>query len=86
MERCVHKRLYNYVTVNRILTPLQSGFVHGDSTTYQLLDIYHTFCEAVDRGKEVRAGFCDVSKAFERVWRRGLLYKLSGIGCSDEGL
>ena len=34
MERCVHKYLYNYVISNHILTPLQSGFVHGDSTTY----------------------------------------------------
>ena len=52
MERCVHKRLYNYVMVNHILTPLQSGFIQGDSTTYQLLHTYHTFCEAVDCGKE----------------------------------
>ena len=86
MERCLHKRLYNYVTVNRILTPLQSGFVQEDSTTYQPLHTYHTFCEAIDRGKEVRAIFCDISKAFDRVWYRGLLHKLSGIGCSDEFL
>ena len=86
MERCVHKRLYNHIIVNRILTPLQSGFVQGDSTTYQLLHTYHTFCEAVDRGKEVRAVFCDISKTFDRVWHRGLLHKLSGIGCFDEVL
>ena len=55
MERCVHKRLYNYVTVNHILTLLQSGFVQGDSTTFQLLHTYHILCEAVDCGKEVRA-------------------------------
>ena len=67
MERCVHKRPYNYVTANHILTPL-------------------TFCEAVDCGKEVRAVFCDISKAFDRVWHRGLLHKLSGICCSDKVL
>ncbi|MEW8548405.1 MAG: reverse transcriptase family protein, partial [Candidatus Thiodiazotropha sp.] len=83
MERCVHKSLYNYVTVNGILSPLQSGFIRGDSTTYQLIHTYHSFCEAVDRGKEVRTVFCDISKAFDRVWHRGLLHKLSGIGCSD---
>ena len=83
MERCVHKHLYNYVIVNDLLTPLQSGFKHGDSTNFQLIHTYHSFCEAVDIGNEVRAVFCDVSKAFDRVWHRGLLYKLSCIGCSN---
>ena len=83
MERCIHKYLSNYITVNDILTPLQSGFRHGDSTTNQLLHTYHTICEAVDKGKGVRAVFCDISKAFDRVWHKGLLFKLRTIGCSD---
>ena len=37
MERCVHKYLYNYIIETAILTPFQSGFVRGDSTTNQLL-------------------------------------------------
>ena len=83
MERCVHKHFYNYLVQYQQLTPLQSGFIRGDSTTYQLLHTYHTICEAVDRGKEVRVVFCDISKAFDRVWHRGLLHKLKGIGCSE---
>ena len=83
MELCIHKYLYNYITVNGILTPLQSGFRHGDSTTNQLLHTYHTICEAVDKDKELRAVFCDISKAFDRVWHKGLLFKLRTIGCSD---
>ena len=83
MERCIHKHLYNYLLEHQILTPFQSGFVQGDSTTYQLLHTYHAFCNAVDSGKEVRAVFCDISKAFDRVWHRGLIHKLSGIGCSE---
>ena len=39
------------------------------------------FCEAVDKGKEVQAVSCDISKAFDRVWHKGLLHKLRGIGC-----
>ena len=27
--------------------------------------------------------FCDISKAFDRVWQRGLLFKLESIGISD---
>ena len=83
MERCVHKHLYNYMVTNQLLTPLQSGFRECDSTTNQLLHTYHTICEAVDKGKEIRAVFCDISKAFDRVWHKGLLYKLRCMGCSN---
>lgn len=82
MERCVHKYTYNYINQHNLFTPLQSGFLPGDSTTYQLIHTYHTFCEAVDKGKEVRAVFCDISKAFDRVWHKGLLYKLACFGIS----
>ena len=54
----------------------------GDSTVNQLTDLYNTFCHALDEGKEVRAIFCDISKAFNRVWHKGLLYKLSSNGIS----
>ena len=92
--RAMKVKLWNAVSTNtsitvishQLLTPFQSGFVQGDSTTYQLLHTYHTFCEAVDSGKEVRAVFCDISKAFNRVWHKGLLHKLRGIGCSENVL
>ena len=73
MERCVHKHLFNHISRNNLLTTFQSGFIPGDFTTNQLLHIYHTFYEAVDNGKEVRVVFCDISKAFDRVWHKGLL-------------
>ena len=57
MERCVHKYLYNYIIDHQILTPFQSGFTSGASTTYQLLLTYHTFCNAVDCGKESGQSF-----------------------------
>ena len=82
---CFYQKVQNSPKICYI-SALLSGFVQGDSTTYQLLHTYHTFCGAVDRGKEVQAVFCDISKGFDRVWHRGLLHKLSGIGCSDEVL
>ena len=48
----------------------------------QLVSIYHSFCLALDEGKEVRAVFCDISKAFDRVWHEGLLFKLRESGIS----
>ena len=58
----------------------------AQATTYQLLHTYHTFCEAIDNGKEVRAVFCDITKAFDRVWHKGLLHKLRCLGVSDQVL
>ncbi|MEW8543133.1 MAG: reverse transcriptase family protein, partial [Candidatus Thiodiazotropha sp.] len=84
MERCIHKYVYNYCITNNIFTPYQSGFIKGDSTTYQLLDLYNSFCEAVDSGKEVRVIFCDISKAFDRVWHAGLIHKLKCIGITGK--
>ena len=46
MQRCVHKHLYNYVIDSDLITPLQSGFKHGDSINFQLIHTYHLFCEA----------------------------------------
>ena len=34
----------------------------------------------MDEGKEVRVIFCEISKAFDMVWNRGLLKKLESIG------
>ena len=42
MERCVHKHIINY---NSLLTPFQSGFIQGDSITFQLLHTYRSFLE-----------------------------------------
>ena len=69
-----------------MLSTLQSGFIPGDSTVNQLTFLYHIFCEALDAGKEVRAVFCDISKAFDRVWHAGLIHKLEAAGATGEVL
>jgi hypothetical protein len=58
----------------------QSGFTKGDSAIYKLINITNEFGKALDEGKEVRVIFCDLCKAFDRVWHRGLLKKLESIG------
>ena len=82
LEKIVHKYVFNFLNDHHVITTLQSGFVPGDSTVNQLVDIYNTFCQALDEGKEVRAIFCDISKAFDRVWHKGLLFKLHSVGIS----
>ena len=79
-EKAIFKHVHNFLLDNLIIPPLQSGFTRGDSTVNQLLDIYNTFCRALDQGKEARAVFCDIRKAFDRVWHRGLIAKLKHYG------
>ena len=63
------------------MSTLQSGIIPNDSITNQLTHLYHIFCEAVGDDKEVRVVFYDISKAFDRVWHKGLMHKLESIGC-----
>ena len=80
MEKCIFTHLYNYFNRHNVITSLQSGFRPGDSTINQLLSITDDLGRVLDSGKEVRVIFCDVSKAFDRVWHEGLLYKLTSYG------
>ena len=82
MERCVYKHVYNHLIENDILTQNQSGFTRGDSAVNQLVNISNDFGKALDNGKEIRVVFCDISKAFDRVWHKGLIYKLKKSGIS----
>ena len=80
LEKVVHKHVFNDFRDDNAITTLQSGFIPGDSTVNQLIDIYNTLCKVLDEGKEVRAIFYDISKAFDRVWHMGLLFKLRSAG------
>ena len=86
LERIVHKHIFNFFQEHRIITTLQSSFVPGDLTVNQLVDIYNTFCKALDEGKKVRAIFCDTSKTFDRVWHKGLIFKPKTVGISGSVL
>ena len=85
-ERLIFKQLYNHLRDNNILSSLQSGFIPADSTVNQLTYLYNVFFQALDSGKEVRAVFCDISKAFDRVWHVGLLLKLQAAGVTGKVL
>jgi hypothetical protein len=47
MERAVYKYTYNCIFEHSPLMPYQSGFIHGHSTVYQLIEMDKSQTEAV---------------------------------------
>ena len=80
LESCIHKYVFKFLSENNIITQAQSGFIPGDSTTNQLLCIYDDLCSSFDRGLTTQAVYLDITKAFDRVWHKGLLAKLNACG------
>ena len=83
-ERIIHKKLYNHVRLH--ITPYQSGFLPGHSTTTQLLEIYHNIMQKLDNQEELVFTFFDISKAFDKVSHKALLHKLQTIGITGDAL
>ena len=83
-EKIIFNNLYSYLTTNSLITKKQSGFRPGDSTTNQLLYFVNEMHQAFENPKslEVRAVFLDISKAFDKVWHDGLIFKLKQNGIS----
>ena len=79
-ERLIFNVLYEYFLRHELLTPKNSGFRPNDSTINQLLKIVHDIYNGLELQKEARMVFLDVSKAFDRVWHEGLLFKLRQLG------
>ena len=65
-----------------LLSKKQSGFRPDDSTIYQLLSITSTIYEAFKKSDEARAVCLDISKACDKVWHEGIVFKLKCNGIS----
>ena len=84
LEKIIFNNLYIYVNANNLITKNQSDFRPGNSTTNQLLYLVNEIYQAFENPKslEVRVVFLDISKAFDKVWHNGFIFKLMQNGVS----
>ena len=79
-ERMVKNRLEWYLEANKLINPLQSGFRKQRCTTDHVVRLQDAVHKAINTGKHTLAVFLDFSKAFDMVWKEGLLSKLRQLG------
>ena len=85
-ERVIFKDLFNYFHKNKLFTKFQSGFLPDDSCISQLSSIAHDINSSVDcvPMQDVMGIYLDISKAFDKVWRKGFLFKLKTYAVKKE--
>ena len=69
--------MFEFFIENKLISSSQPGFKPGDFSINQLLSITHEIYISFDEGLEVRSVFLDISKAFDKVWHDGIIFKLT---------
>ena len=72
----IYNVMYDFLTENNLLSPNQSGFRSAYSCINQLLSVNYEILNAFGKGVEARGIFLDISKAFDKIWHDGLIFKL----------
>ena len=84
-KRLIFNSLYQFLQEHNLLSIHKSGFRSNGSRISQLLFIVHTLYKAFDTYNTLdgRGVFLGMSKAFDKVWHEGLIYKLKSMGVSN---
>jgi len=80
MEKVVYNELYAFCTKHHVLSLKNSGFKKGDGSVSQFLNITHSIYNGFNEAKETAMVYLDITKAFDKVWHKGLLQRLGKIG------
>ena len=83
-ERIIYDNILKYILDKNLISPKRFRFRPGESCVNRPLSITHYIFTSFDNGLEVREVFLNISKAFDKVWHNGLIYKLKQNDIKDK--
>ena len=73
-------KIVSFLESKNLKTKEQSGFRRKRRTADNLISINQKIQECLNRKKKSCGIFFDISKAFDKVWQAGLIFKLIYLG------
>ena len=80
LERIITVHLNGFIEHNKIIDLEQEGFRKFHSTTHALLRLVQDIHNGFNKKESTLVAFIDMEKAFDNVWRDGLLVKMHNLG------
>lgn len=80
LERIIQNRLEYIIVKNKYLKPEQCGFVRGGGTMDPLTRIDHELRKHIEMKQLSLVLYVDLKSAFDKVWSKGLIFKLARHG------
>jgi len=82
MERMITNRLNWYLEKNKLLNPMQTGFRKNKSTLDHIMRLQSDIQNSINHGQYTAGVFLDFSKAYDMIWKNGLMHKISKLNIS----
>lgn len=83
LEMVIQQRIKRDIEDRNILRNCQFGFKPGHCTTHALACFTDYVSKGLNKKNGTLAVSLDFSKAFDRVWQQGIIYKLQSFGFSE---
>lgn len=78
-EKCLLHRLTTALAEKSVIPDHQFGFRKEHATIEQVHRVCKTVRKSFEKGEYCSAAFLDIQQAFDRVWHKGLFYKIKNI-------
>ena len=80
MEIIINNRLYDYLDMHGIMAAVQCGCRRKRSTIDRLVRLETMLRRAYAHGEHVVSVFFDLKKAYDTVWKHGIMRDLYNLG------